>query len=45
MAVSDHSAAVRSGQVWQLAHGKLKLMHKDPDIIHLHQRRDTDQAG
>jgi putative ABC transport system ATP-binding protein len=40
MAVSDHSTAVRSSQVWQLTNGKLKLMHKDPDIIHLHDHRD-----
>jgi putative ABC transport system ATP-binding protein len=45
MAVSDHSAAVRSSQVWQLTHGKLRLMHKDPDIVDLPARRDADRAG
>jgi putative ABC transport system ATP-binding protein len=31
MAVSDHAAALRSAQVWQLSHTKLELMHQDPD--------------
>jgi ABC-type cobalamin/Fe3+-siderophores transport system ATPase subunit len=39
MAVSDHAAALRSSQVWQLSNGKLKLMHRDPDVIDLHQER------
>jgi hypothetical protein len=29
MAVSDHAAALRSDQVWQLKEARLKLMHKD----------------
>jgi putative ABC transport system ATP-binding protein len=39
MAVSDHAAALRSATVWSLSHGKLELMHKDPDITYLHQRQ------
>ena len=39
MAVSDHAAALRSATVWQLSHTKLELMHQDPDITYLHQRR------
>lgn len=45
MAVSDHAAALRSATVWNLSHGKLELMHKDPDITYLHQRpAETAQA-
>ncbi len=44
MAVSDHATAVRAAQVWQLADGKLRLMHKDPDIIDLYERRDVRAA-
>jgi putative ABC transport system ATP-binding protein len=44
MAVSDHAAALRSATVWSLSHGKLELMHKDPDITYLHQRAEGDQA-
>lgn len=39
MAVSDHAAALRSATVWQLSHTQLELMHQDPDITYLHQRR------
>jgi hypothetical protein len=39
MAVSDHAAALRSATVWELSHGKLELMHQDPDITYLHQHR------
>jgi putative ABC transport system ATP-binding protein len=39
MAVSDHAAALRSATVWQLSHAKLELMHQDPDITYIHQRR------
>lgn len=41
MAVSDHATAVRAGQVWHLVDGKLRLMHKDPDIIDLQERREV----
>jgi len=41
MTVSDHATAVRAGRVWHLADGKLKLMHKDPDIIDLHDHREV----
>jgi ABC-type cobalamin/Fe3+-siderophores transport system ATPase subunit len=44
MAVSDHATAVRAGQVWHLTNGKLRLMHKDPDIIDLHERREVHAA-
>jgi len=44
IAVSDHATAVRAGQVWHLADGKLRLMHKDPDIIDLHERREVRAA-
>jgi ABC-type lipoprotein export system ATPase subunit len=30
IAASDHAAALRSNEVWQLNYGKLKLMHRDP---------------
>lgn len=45
MAVSDHATAARAGQVWHLADGKLKLMHKDPDIIDLSPEVRRKQAG
>jgi putative ABC transport system ATP-binding protein len=44
MAVSDHAAAVRAGQVWHLADGKLRLMHKDSGIVDLHERREVRAA-
>jgi ABC-type cobalamin/Fe3+-siderophores transport system ATPase subunit len=44
MAVSDHATATRAGQVWQLADGKLRLMHQDPNIIDLHHRRELRAA-
>lgn len=44
MAVSDHAAALRSAKVWQLSHTKLELMHQDPDITYLHQRRPARAA-
>jgi putative ABC transport system ATP-binding protein len=39
MAVSDHAAALRSAKVWRLSHAHLELMHEDPDVTYLHQRR------
>ena len=45
MAVSDHATAVRGAQVWQLADGKLRLMHKDPDIIDLNSEARRDETG
>ncbi len=45
MAVSDHATAVRGAQVWQLADGKLRLMHKDPDIITLDPEARRDETG
>ncbi len=39
MAVSDHTTASRGEQVYQLTEGQLRLMHTDPDIIHLQNRR------
>jgi len=42
LAVSDHAAALRSDQVWQLKEAKLKLMHKDPGrrgVIDLNGKR------
>ena len=44
MAVSDQTTASRGGQVFQLADGKLRLMHKDPDIVSLQDRRAVRQA-
>ncbi len=35
MAVSDHTTASRGEQVFQLTEGRLRLMHTDPDIIHI----------
>jgi ABC-type cobalamin/Fe3+-siderophores transport system ATPase subunit len=45
MAVSDHATAVRAAQVWHLTDGKLRLMHKDPDIIDLDLEARRDHAG
>jgi ABC-type lipoprotein export system ATPase subunit len=39
MAVSDHAAALSSTKVWRLSHAHLELMHKDPDITYLDERR------
>jgi len=44
MAVSDRATAVRADQVWHLTNGKLRLLHADPDIINLHQRREVRAA-
>jgi ABC-type cobalamin/Fe3+-siderophores transport system ATPase subunit len=45
MAVSDHTTASRGGQVFQLADGKLRLMHKDPDVIDIDPQARSEQAG
>ena len=45
MAVSDHTTASRGGQVYQLADGKLRLMHKDPDVIDIDPQARSEQAG
>jgi putative ABC transport system ATP-binding protein len=46
MAVSDHATATRAGQVWELSEGKLRLMHKDADVIELHRaRRSTNNQA
>jgi len=39
MAVSDHAAALSSTKVWRLSHAHVELMHRDPDITYLHERR------
>jgi ABC-type transporter Mla maintaining outer membrane lipid asymmetry ATPase subunit MlaF len=45
MAVSDHTTASRGGQVFGLAGGKLRLMHKDPDIIPIDPQARSQQAS
>jgi hemin transport system ATP-binding protein len=40
MAVSDQGTAIRASHVWHLSHGKLRLMHPDPNVIDLHHRRE-----
>ena len=44
MAVSDQTTASRGGQVFQLTDGKLRLMHKDSDIVSLQDRRAVGRA-
>jgi putative ABC transport system ATP-binding protein len=44
MAVSDQATAIRAGHVWHLSDGKLRLMHPDPDVIDLYQRREARTA-
>jgi putative ABC transport system ATP-binding protein len=44
MAVSDRATAIRAGHVWHLSSGKLRLLHSDPDIINLHERREVRAA-
>jgi putative ABC transport system ATP-binding protein len=45
MAVSDHTTASRGSQVYQLTNGHLRLMHADPDIINLQDRRAAGGAA
>jgi ABC-type multidrug transport system ATPase subunit len=46
MAVSDHATLARGDHAYQLADGKLRLMHKDPDIRHIgHSGERAEQAG
>ena len=45
MAVSDHTTASRGGQVYELADGKLRLMHNDPDVIDINPQARSEQAG
>jgi len=45
MAVSDHTTASRASQVYQLTNRHLRLMHTDPDIINLQDRRAAGGAA
>ena len=45
MAVSDHTTASRGGQVFQLTDGKLRLMHRDSDVIDIDPQSRGEQAG